>query len=76
MIREHECVVLLRDRPEAGLMAGDLGTVVHIHDGGGAYEVEFATLKGDTVAIVTVAAALVRPLHRRDIAHTRELASA
>jgi hypothetical protein len=76
MIKEHDCVVLTTNVPDEGLEAGDIGTVVHIHKGGEGYEVEFMTLTGETVAIVTLLAAQVRPLNRRDLAHTRELASA
>jgi hypothetical protein len=53
-----------------------VGTVVHIHKGGGGYEVEFMTLTGETVAIVTLLAGQVRPLNRRDLAHAREIAPA
>jgi len=76
MIEEHDCVVLTKNLPEENLEAGDIGTVVHIHKNGIAYEVEFMTLTGETVAIVTVEAAHVRPFNRRDLAHTRELAHA
>jgi len=31
--------------PEESLEAGDVGTVVHIHKDGAAYEVEFVTLR-------------------------------
>ena len=76
MIKEHDCVVLTKNLPEEGLEAGDIGTVVHLHNGGVAYEVEFMTLTGETVAIVTVNASQVRHLNRRDLAHTRELQAA
>lgn len=76
MIKEHDCVVLTKNLPEEGLEAGDIGTVVHLHNGGVAYEVEFMTLTGETVAIVTVNASQVRPLNRRDLAHARELQAA
>jgi len=76
VIKEHECVVLTKNLPDEGLMAGDVGTVVHIHKAGEGYEVEFMTLTGETVAVVTLLADQVRPLNRRDLAHTRELASA
>ena len=76
MIKEHHCVVLTKNLPKEKLEAGDIGTVVHIHTGGTAYEVEFMTLTGETVAIVTVEASQVRALNRRDLAHTRELAPA
>jgi hypothetical protein len=76
MIKEHDCVVLTKHLPEESLEAGDVGTVVHIHKGGAGYEVEFVTLTGETVAIVTLLADQVRPLNRRDLAHARELQAA
>jgi hypothetical protein len=68
--------VLTANVPDEGLVAGDVGTVVHIHKGGEGYEVEFMTLTGETVATVILLAGQVRPLNRRDLAHTRELATA
>ncbi len=75
-IKEHDCVVLTKNLPEESLMAGDVGTVVHIHKDGAAYEVEFVTLAGDTVAVTTVAASDLRPVGKRDISHVRELQAA
>jgi hypothetical protein len=72
-IKEHDCVVLTKPLPAENLEAGDVGTVVHIHKDGVAYEVEFVTLAGDTVAVATVEAAAVRPVGKRDISHAREL---
>jgi hypothetical protein len=46
MIKEHDCVVLTQDLPEEKMKAGDIGTVVHVHQGGFGYEVEFMTLAG------------------------------
>lgn len=73
MIREHDCVVLTADIPDESLQAGDIGTVVHIHQNGAGYEVEFMTLTGETVAIATLLPAQVRPIAKRDIARVREL---
>ncbi len=75
-IKEHDCVVLTKNLPEESLEAGDVGTVVHIHRGGLAYEVEFVTLAGRTVAVATVEASDVRPVGKRDISHVRELQAA
>ena len=75
MIKEHDCVVLKEDVTAEGLQAGDVGTVVHIHQGGRGYEVEFMTLTGETVAVVTLMASQVRPIARRDVNHVRELHS-
>ena len=73
MIKEHEIVVLTQDLPEEGLTAGDAGTVVHIHEGGAGYEVEFMTLSGRTIAVATVMADQVRSVTPRDLVHVREL---
>ena len=73
MIEEHNSVVLTADLPDEKLEAGDAGTVVHIHKDGVAYEVEFVTLDGHTVAVATVASDQLRPVSHRDISHVREL---
>lgn len=73
MIKEHDRVVLKSDVAAEGLEAGDVGTVVHIYSDGLAYEVEFTTLEGDTAALVTVEVGQVRPVHKREITHAREL---
>jgi hypothetical protein len=52
-----------------------VGTIVHIHRDGAAYEVEFVTLTGQTVAVATVLSSQLRPVSRQDIAHARELAA-
>jgi hypothetical protein len=54
MIREHDRVVLDPDAPEHGLVKGDVGTVVHVYRAGEAFEVEFLTLSGETVGVITV----------------------
>jgi len=73
MIKEHDRIVLLKDVPEEGLRAGDVGTVVHVYRQGEAFEVEFMTLDGGTVAVVTLEASQVRAVSKRDITHVREL---
>jgi hypothetical protein len=74
MIKEHDRVVLTDDLPTEGLKAGDIGTVVHIHGKGEAYEVEFICLDGETVAVVSAKANQIRPTKSGEIAHARELA--
>jgi hypothetical protein len=70
MIQEHDIVALVIDLPEHGLCRDDLGTVVMLHSKAG-YEVEFTTLDGETIAVVSLAADQVRPTGRREIAHAR-----
>ena len=69
--KERDPVVLVEDLPEYGLLAGDVGTVVLIHRRAEAFQVEFATLGGETVAVVTLEAGQVRPVGSREIAHAR-----
>lgn len=74
MIKELDMAVLTENLPDEGLEAGDIGTIVLVHQQGRGFEVEFTTLTGDTVAVVTVAASAVRPVKERELAHAREVA--
>jgi hypothetical protein len=76
MIDELNTVVLTTDLPQYGLCTGDLGTVVMVHQEGRGYTVEFMTLRGDTIAVATLAADQVRPTRSNDVAHVRELVPA
>jgi len=74
MIEELDTVVLTADLPERNLVTGDIGTVVLVHGKGEGYEVEFVTLDGQTIAVVSVFASQVRPVGRGEIAHVRQVA--
>ena len=76
MFRELDTVALTRDLPEHGLVVGDVGAIVHRYPNGAAFEVEFVTAAGDTVAVVTLTSRDIRPLYGREILHVRELALA
>ena len=65
-MRESDRVVLTTGLPEYGLQPGDTGTMVLEHAGGAGYEVEFTTLSGDTVAVVTLLASQVRAISPRE----------
>ena len=71
MVKELDSVVLESDLPEHGLCAGDIGTVVLVHGAGLGYEVEFVTLAGETVAVVSLHPSQVRPIVQGEIAHVR-----
>lgn len=75
MLHEHDSVVLLSDVPEHRLKMGDVGTVVLVHPAGG-YELEFMTLDGETIAVVSLPTDKVRPIARREIAHARTIGAA
>ncbi|MCC6154341.1 MAG: DUF4926 domain-containing protein [Candidatus Hydrogenedentes bacterium] len=70
MINELDQVILEVDLPEHSLERGDVGTVVLVHGNEG-YEVEFMTLDGETVALVSLARDNVRAIGRGEIAHAR-----
>ncbi len=74
MMSELDSAVLTRDLPEHGLRAGDVGTVVLVHRDDAGYEVEFMTLHGETIAVVTLDPDAVRPIGEREIAHARVVA--
>jgi hypothetical protein len=76
MINELDDVILTCDLPEHGLSAGDIGAVVLVHRSAAGYEVEFTSLDGDTIAVVTLMADQVRSTQSGEIAHVRALAAA
>lgn len=49
-----EIVALNHDISEYGLKKGDTGTIVDIYEGGEAYEIEFMTNEGKTIAVLTL----------------------
>ena len=73
-IKEHDRIVLTTDLAGEKLATGDVGTVVHVHREGKAFEVEFVSLDGETVALVTLERAQVRPVEHREITHARRVA--
>jgi hypothetical protein len=75
MTRELETVVLTHDCREHGLKEGDVGAVVHCYPAPEAYEVEFVTAEGRTLAVLTLTSQEIRPFRIGEILHVRELAS-
>ena len=75
-MHELDSVVLAVDLPEHGLKHGDLGTIMLVHPEGKGYEVEFVALDGESLAVVSLRAAQVRPARQREIAHVRPLSRA
>jgi len=76
MIKELDEVVLTTDLPDDHLKKGDIGTVVLVHKGGDGFEVEFMTLDGETVAVVTLLGSQVRPSRPGEIPHARRVTRA
>lgn len=75
MMKELDIVVLKKDLSKNGLKRGDVGTVVHVYELRSAFEVEFMTGKGSTVAVVTLTDKDVRPMGGRDMLHVRDMAA-
>jgi uncharacterized protein DUF4926 len=72
---ELDSIVLTTDLPKHGLKQGDIGTVVLVHRGGEGYEVEFMTLDGETLEVVALLPAQVRPIGHGEIANARPVGS-
>lgn len=70
-MNEHDTVVLTRSLPEHGLTAGDVGAIVHAYPTGDAFEVEFVSGSGATVALLTLAPSDVRPMSADEMLHVR-----
>ena len=67
-----DTVVLVRDFPEHGLKAGDLGAVVEVYLPDG-LEVEFVTASGRTTALVILKLTDVRPISDSDLVAVRSI---
>ena len=76
MIDELDTVVLSHDLDEYGLKEGDIGAVVHCYSDGLAFEIEFVTGEGETVAVLTLNSQDIRPMYGKEIFHVREMISA
>lgn len=75
MIKELDLVVLTHDIEKFGLKSGDFGTVVHCYEDKKGFEVEFVTVEGKTIAVVTLTATDLRSFDNAEILHARELTS-
>jgi|GEM_PF-248146 len=75
LIDERDPVMLTKDIPGLGLVAGDIGTVVAIKSDGNVFEVEFTTAEGHRLGVETLERSEVRPVTGNSILHVRELES-
>ncbi len=67
-LRELEVVALVHPVPQAGLAAGERGTVVTVLGDGEACIVEFVNAEGRTTAIETIEASGLRPVLAEELA--------
>jgi hypothetical protein len=77
-IEEHKRAVIVRDLPELGLKAGDVGVVVHVHcDTNGkkiGYMLETFSIDGECLDVVSVSLDDVRSAAPTDRMHARAAA--
>jgi hypothetical protein len=73
MFKELDIAVLRHDFAEHGLKAGDIGAIVHCYQPTETFEVEFVDARGETVAVLTLTLADIRPMNGSEILHVREL---
>lgn len=73
IFQETDIVVLNLDIPEYGLKEGEIGAVVPCYREAAAFEVEFFTAQGDTVALLTLSPYDIRPVMGQEILHVRVL---
>ena len=76
MIQEMDTVVLTHDIDGYDLKRDDIGAVVHCYSEGPAFEVEFVTGEGETLAVLTLTQEDIRPIGRKEILRVRELVPA
>lgn len=74
LFKELDTVVLVRDVPESGLRAGDLGAVVQVLSPE-AFEVEFVKAAGGTQALLTLSRKDVRAVRDDDLLAVRTAAA-
>lgn len=74
-MKELDTVILLRDLTQYGLVRGHVGTVVNLHANGAAFEVEFITPSGRTIAVVTLELGDVREPVGDEVLHARRATS-
>ena len=75
MINPFDQVVLTRDLVDSGLKTGCVGCVVEVYDNSDAFEVEFTTMRGRTIAVVTLSPSDIREFDDNDILCVRDLQS-
>ncbi len=71
MIRELDTVVLAKDLKIYGLKRGDVGAVVHCYADGKAFEVEFVTGDGKTIAVLRLRRQTSARCVTKEILHVR-----
>ncbi len=65
-MKELDTVALTHEMPARALEIGDVGVIVHCHSAD-VFEVEFIGRHGDSVCVIPMSRAFLRPIGRDDI---------
>jgi hypothetical protein len=76
MFEELDTVALTRDMEEYALKRGDIGAVVYSYRDRDAFEVEFVTGEGKTIALLTLSKEDIRAIGGKEVMHVRQLEQA
>ncbi len=72
-MKELDTIVLTHDIEDYGLKKGDMGAIVQVYKEGEAFEVEFVTAEGKTVALLTLKPTDIRKVGKNTILQARDL---
>lgn len=72
-MNEFDLVVLQDDRVNERLRAGDVGTILTVYGEGKAFEVEFVTLTGESVAVETLLPHQIRMVRPSEVMAVRDM---
>lgn len=70
---EFDLVVLQDDMVSERLRAGDVGTILTVYNEGKAFEVEFVTLTGESVAVETLLPHQIRTVRPSEVMAVRDM---
>ncbi len=71
-MREFDLVVLQDDTANGRLKVGDVGTILTVYSDGKAFEVEFVTLTGESVAVETLLPHQIRTVRASEVMAVRD----
>jgi len=76
MYNELDIIILNTDILEFNLKTGDIGTIVAVYENGKAYEVEFITYSGQTLAVITLKPYQISAINAKSMMSARNIEQA
>lgn len=73
MMQALQRIALTEDIPEYALKVGDIGMIVHVYGDQQGYDVEFVTLDGSLIGLVSLYPAQIRSLEHDEIASAQRV---